>query len=91
MGTLTIDGIVPEKYKNQSEFYLQICERDQAKAAKFFDVTDTVLRSNSIAVRKKEYLKMCKAGNLVRYTLEHISRKDGIRVRGINCEILSAL
>ncbi len=47
MGTLTIDGIVPEKYNNQSEFYLQICERDQAKAAKFFDGTDTVLRSNS--------------------------------------------
>jgi hypothetical protein len=88
MDTLIIEGIVPSSFQNQGEFYLRICEEDQAKAAIFFDGIDTGLRSNSIAVRKKVYVKKCKAGDRVRYTLKRYHRKDGIWVKGISCEIL---
>ena len=89
MDTLTVDGIVPTSFYNQNGFYLQICEKDQAKAAKFFEEVDTVLRADRIAVRKKEFVAKCKAGDLVRYTLEKFHGKAGIRTRAIDCVILS--
>ena len=88
MGTLIVEGIVPSNFHDQTEFYLQICKNDQGKASKFFNNTNTTLRSNSIAVRKKEFVKKCRAGDRVRLTIEHYFRKDGIRVRAIDCEIL---
>jgi hypothetical protein len=90
MGRLTVEGIVPKSFTNQGEFYLKVCDYDQAKAAAFFRGTDTVLRNNSIGVRNKEFVQKCKAGDLVRLTLEHHHRKDGIRVRAIGCELIES-
>ena len=90
MGVLIVEGIVPDSFLNQREFYLQICDYDQAKANEFFKGTDTVFRSNSIGVRNKEFVKKCKAGDLVRLTLEHHHRKDGIRVCAIGCEVVAS-
>lgn len=88
MSTLTVVGIVSSGFKNQSEFSLKIDEEDRGKAAKFFENVDTGLISNCISVKKKEFVKKCKAGDRVRYTLEHYYRKDGVRVRTTGCEVL---
>jgi hypothetical protein len=86
MDQLTIEGIVPDSFKNQKEFYLSICEKDRERAKIFFKQCKTNLRSDSIAVRKQEFINYCKAGDRISYTLEYINRSNGLGVRGIKCE-----
>lgn len=62
MGILTVEGIVPDSFLNKSEFYLQICDHDQAKAAKFFDGTDIndyVFSTIKNCLCQKLFLSLC--------------------------------
>jgi hypothetical protein len=84
MEPITIEGIVPETFENQKEFYLRVTEKDLSRASKFIEQTNTNFRSGSIAVRKKSIVSKCNAGDLIELTVGTQRRKDGIRLKTID-------
>ena len=81
MEQITIEGIVPESFRNQKEFYLRVSDHDIKKTAEFIAKTNTTFRSGSIAVRKQSIVSKCKAGDVIELTIGKQIRRDGIRLR----------
>jgi hypothetical protein len=90
MNQIVLEGTVPESFQNQNEFYLKIADKDLANAVAFFNGTRTTFRAGSVAVRKKDIVQNCKAGDYIQLRLCTEQRSDGIRVRAIDFKKLKS-
>ena len=90
MGQITVYGTVPNFAYN--EFYLPVDNVDELekfwKEEKITTISRPIGGKPAIALRKKQFVGICKPGDRVKLTIESVVRKNGIGIKAVDLEII---
>ena len=90
MANLIVNGLVPDSFSCQKQFYLKLDEENEKKAKNFYKANniDTMYRPGGISIAKKSIVSKCKAGDYIQVSFEIVQRKNGIGIGAVDCDVL---